>query len=213
MHLKEAFPRSYLNDKELESKFLVIDMGQNKLDLIQDRVYDALLPIPEGAGWKVLRTEVPQALYFEVMGLNPSRNRGDVKPVDSVSWKDAKNFCKRLSWFMGRPIRLPTEIEFRLILGPLRYVVLEDHVWSVSDTQGEVQPIGSKKPFGSGAFDLLGNISEWIEPVDQVETEDARHIGGHAQDSLEEIFSVPIRDALKSERNRMTGFRFVVQTD
>ena len=210
--LREAYPRSSLNDEELELKIRYLNLVQSDLGFIQDRIYDALLPIPEEDEWKILRTEVSQALYELIMGTNPSRNRGEVNPVDSVSWLEAKNFCERLSWIMGAPVRLPTENEFRAALGRLRYVVLEDHVWSASDSNGNAQPIGKKVPFAGGSYDLLGNVSEWLESVDRFETEDARHIGGHAQDRLEIIFTVPVREAPRGERNRMTGFRVVMRT-
>ncbi len=114
---------------------------------------------------------------------------------------------------MGKPVRLPTENEFRAALGRLRYVVLENHVWSLAETDGTPRPVGTKEPFASGFHDLLGNISEWLESVDRFETEDARHIGGHALDSLETIFTVPVREAPREERNRMTGFRIVMQVE
>ncbi len=211
--MEEAFPRSSLNDEELQVKIRYLNLVQNDLGFIQDRVYGALLPIPDEDGWKMLKTEVPQALYSLIMGTNPSRNQGDLNPVDSVSWIEAESFCERLSWIMGKPVRLPTENEFRQALGRLRYVVLEDHVWSVSTSGGVAHPVGQKEPFASGFYDLLGNVSEWLESVDRFETEDARHIGGHAQDRLEAIFTVPVREAPRGERNRMTGFRFVVEAD
>lgn len=209
--MKEAYPRSSLNDEELELKVRYLNLVQSDLGFIQDRVYESLLPIPEEDEWRILRTEVTQALFNMIMGTNPSRNLGDVKPVDSVSWLEAKQFCERLSWIMGKPVRLPTENEFRASLGRLRYVVLEDHVWGLSETNGSSQPVGKKAPFASGCHDLLGNVSEWLESVDQFDTEDARHIGGHALDRLETIFTVPIREAPREERNRMTGFRIVMQ--
>ena len=209
--MKEAYPRSSLNDGELELKVRYLNLVQNDLGFIQDRVYEVLLPIPDEKEWRILRTEVSQALFFMIMRTNPSRNRGDVNPVDSVSWIEAKQFCERLSWIMGKPVRLPTENEFRGSLGRLRYVVLEDHVWSLSNADGTTQPVGSKEPFASGCYDLLGNVSEWLESVDRFETEDAQHIGGHALDQLETIFTVPVREAPREERNRMTGFRVVIQ--
>lgn len=211
--MEEAFPRSSLNDEELQVKVRYLNLVQNDLGYIQDRVYSALLPIPEVDGWRMLRTEVPQALYALIMGTNPSRNQGDVNPVDSVSWAEAKRFCERLSWIMGKRVRLPTENEFRQALGALRYVVLEEHAWSVSDADGIAQPVGQKAPFSSGYHDLLGNVSEWLESTDRFETEDARHIGGHAQDRLEAIFTVPVRESPRGERNRMTGFRVAMEVD
>ena len=211
--LRVAYPKSSLNDEALQLKVRYLNLVQNKLGFIQDRVYAALLPIDGESEWEILRSEVTQALYSLVMGVNPSRNVGATKPVDSVSWKEAKSFCERLSWIMGKPVRLPTENEFRQSLGQLRYVVLEEHVWSASATDGSAQPVAQKSPFESGCFDLLGNVSEWLESIDRFENEDARHIGGHAQDRLETIFTVPVREAARGERNRLIGFRFVVKVE
>ena len=211
--MQEGFPRSSLNNDDLQLKVRYLNLVQNDLGFIQDRIYGALLPIPEIEGWHMLRTEVPQALYSLIMGTNPSRNQGELGPVDSISWLDAKNFCERLSWILGKPVRLPTENEFRQALGRLRYVVLEEHVWSVSDADGVPQAVGTKKPLASGFYDLLGNASEWLESIDRFETEAARHIGGHAQDRIESIFTVPIRESPRGERNRLTGFRIVVKAN
>jgi len=212
-HMQNAFPRSSLNDEELEVKVRYLNLVQSDLGYIQDRVYDALLPVPGVDGLRMLRTELPQALYAIMMGTNPSRNQGDVNPVDSVSWTEAKSFCERLSWILGKEVRLPSENEFRQALGRLRYVVLEEHVWSILDADGVAQPVGKKAPFASGFYDLLGNVSEWLESGDRFNSEEARHIGGHAQDRLESIFSVPTRSAPRGERNRLTGFRIVVLVD
>jgi hypothetical protein len=211
--MEEAFPRSSLNDEELQVKVRYLNLVQSDLGFVQDGVYAALLPIPGEDGWRMLRTEVPQALYALIMGTNPSRNQGDVNPVDSVSWVEVKRFCERLSWIMGKRVRLPTENEFRQALGPLRYVVLDDHVWSVSDADGIAQPVGQKMPFSSGFYDLLGNVSEWLESTDRYEAEDARHIGGDAEDRLATIFTIPVGEAPRGERNRLTGFRLVVEVD
>lgn len=209
-YLQDAYPRSSLFDEQLKLKISYLAIIQNDLGFIQDRVYAMLLPIPGVEEWQMAKTEVSQVLYQFIMGENPSRNIGETNPVDSVSWLEAKDFCKRLGWIIGKPVRLPTEHEFRQALGPLRYVVLEKHVWSISDAREIAKPIGQKEPFASGYYDLLGNVSEWLESIDLFEDEDARHIGGHAGDRIEVIFGVPLRNTSRAERNRMTGFRFVV---
>ena len=211
--MQQLYPRSSLNSEELHVKIRYLNLVQNDLGFIQDRIYDALLPLPTVAGFRMLRTEVPQALYSLVMGRNPSRNQVQVAPVDSVSWLEAKEFCERLGWIMGRSVRLPTENEFRQALGPLRYVVLEEHVWSSANSNGVAQPIATKAAFSSGFYDLLGNVSEWLESVDRFAGEDVRHIGGHMQDSLEVMFAVPMRSAPRGERSRMIGFRVVMAID
>ena len=210
-YMQDAHPRSSLFDEELRLKISYLTIIKDDLGFIQDRVYAMLLPIPGVENSHMAKTEVTQVLYQFIMGENPSRNTGETNPVDSVSWLEAKDFCKRLGWILGKPVRLPTEHEFRQALGPLRYVVLEKHVWSVSDAREIARPGGQKEPFSSGYYDLLGNLSEWLESIDQYDDEDAYHIGGHVADRIEVIFSVPRRTTSRAERNRLTGFRFVVK--
>ena len=62
--------------------------------------------------------EVTQAQYEKVMGTNPSNYAGDSnRPVETVSWSDAAEFCRRLSELpeekaVGAVYRLPAEAEW-----------------------------------------------------------------------------------------------------
>jgi serine/threonine protein kinase len=55
---------------------------------------------------------ITQRQWQAVMGNNPSRFKGDNRPVECVSWKDVVEFCQRLSEKTGKTYRLPSEAEW-----------------------------------------------------------------------------------------------------
>ena len=57
-------------------------------------------------------TEVTQAQYAAIMGKNPSRYKGADNPVETVSWNNAVEFCKKLSQRTGQTIRLPNAVSY-----------------------------------------------------------------------------------------------------
>jgi hypothetical protein len=59
-----------------------------------------MVAIPDRT-YSMLKTEVTQKLYKEVMGENPSYHEGDDLPVEKVSWYDAIYFCNKLSEKFG----------------------------------------------------------------------------------------------------------------
>ena len=111
---------------------------------------------------------------------------------------------------MGLRVRLPKEHEFRSAIGALRYIKLENHVVS-NESEGASTKISSKQPLGEGFYDLLGNVSEWLYSDGVFENESVKHIGGHYNDRINTIYSVPLRMANRNERSRLIGFRFVIE--
>jgi uncharacterized protein (TIGR02996 family) len=55
---------------------------------------------------------VTQEQWRAVKDSNPSTYPGDTRPVESISWDDCQDFCRRLSQCEGQAYRLPTEAEW-----------------------------------------------------------------------------------------------------
>jgi len=70
-------------------------------------------PVTLTRGFWMQTTEVTQWQWQAVMGNNPSRFKGDNRPVENVSWDDAQLFIRKLNGRdPGKSYRLPTEAEW-----------------------------------------------------------------------------------------------------
>ena len=111
-------------------------------------------------------TPVTQALWTAVMGKSPSRFRGDSRPVDSGSWDDAQDFCRKANRRVaGLELRLPTEAEWeyacRAGTMAVRYGALDEIAWYGGNAGDGTKPVLGKKPNAFGLYDTLGNVWEW----------------------------------------------------
>ncbi len=123
--------------------------------------------------------EVTQGQYEEVMGKNPSSFKGPDLPVESVSWEEATEFCRRLSTKEGRFYRLPTEAEWEYACraGTTTPFAFGETLSSEQDanfngngTYGGgmkgryvkmTMPVGSYRANTWGLYDMHGNVREW----------------------------------------------------
>lgn len=137
---------------------------------------------------------VPQILWERVMGTQPSHFKGELLPVEGVTWYEAVRFCNKLSERLGlSPVyqirgekqlevlwdhnatgfRLPTEAEW----GWAEYRSSEEHPadagWN-KKTASQPHSVGLTKPNLWGFYDLYGNVDEWCWDVgDPLPTKDS----------------------------------------
>lgn len=124
-------------------------------------------------------TEVTQRQWEEIMGNNPSNSKGGNRPVESVTWNDAMEFCRRLTTreraagrLDGRhEYTLPTEAQWeyacragtitRFSFGDdAEYTQLGNYAWYASNS-GQTHDVAQKLANPWGLYDMHGNVWEW----------------------------------------------------
>jgi len=125
-------------------------------------------PVRLTHGFLISATEVTQRQWGALMPHDRSPVSGDDLPVTSVSWRDAREFCRQLSEKEGAVYRLPTEAEWERACrsggeGPLGLpgARLDVVAWFADNSADVPHAVGGKQPTPWGLFDLLGNVAEW----------------------------------------------------
>ena len=123
-------------------------------------------------------TEVTQGQWETLMGENPSFFTGETLPVDTVTWKQALEFCRKLSEKEEVPYRLPTEAQWEYACragtatpfhtgntistdqanydGNHTYDDGKKGIFRETTTKA-----GSFAPNAWGLYDMHGNVWEW----------------------------------------------------
>jgi formylglycine-generating enzyme required for sulfatase activity len=135
-------------------------------------------------GFWIGQHPVTQGEYLAVVGSNPSSFTGDLtRPVDSVSWFNATNYCCLLTQQEQRTGRLPTGWVYRLpteseweyccrALTTTRFYFgndpgngnsLTNYAWYSVNSGSSTQPVGQLLPNSWGLVDMVGNVFEWCQ--------------------------------------------------
>jgi formylglycine-generating enzyme required for sulfatase activity len=121
-------------------------------------------PLPEG------ELKIRQVDANKVAGKDTSRH-----PVETVTWQEAVEFCRRLSALPGeravkRTYRLPSEAEWEYACRAgttTRWYPgddpagLADASWFKENSGGVTHPVGEKKTNAWGLCDMQGNVRQW----------------------------------------------------
>jgi formylglycine-generating enzyme required for sulfatase activity/predicted ATPase len=113
------------------------------------------------------------------LNLDPSKFKGDKRPVETVSWLDAMEFCRRLSKHTKREYRLPSEAQWEYACRagtttPFHFgeTITTDYVnyngeYPYGDApkgeyRNQTTDVGSFKAANAfGLHDMHGNVWEW----------------------------------------------------
>lgn len=170
---------------ELPSGTFTRGASSNDADAEEDEFPVAEIRL-DGNRW-LGKYEVTQQQFRKVMGFNPAwfGPRGPARgligdaatddwPIDNASWKDAVEFCRKLSELgeekqAGRAYRLPTESEWEYACRAgttSRYSCGEhlrprDACFGDLSQQAHPRPVGSYPANPWGFHDLHGNVWEW----------------------------------------------------
>ncbi len=127
-------------------------------------------------GFGIGAYEVTQAQYKAVMGENPSYYQGpsypnsENRPVELVSWDNAREFCAALSAVTGRNFTLPSEAQWEYACRAGSDTLfsfgdddslLGNYAWYILNSGNQTHYVGTKLPNAWGLYDMHGNVSEW----------------------------------------------------
>jgi formylglycine-generating enzyme required for sulfatase activity len=118
--------------------------------------------------FRISATEVTQQQWQALMGANRGSQEAAELPVASVSWADARQFCRELSQKEKTTYRLPTEAEWEYACragSQTRSADLEVVAWYAENSEDRAHAVATRAPNAWGLFDMLGNVSEWTADV------------------------------------------------
>ena len=124
------------------------------------------------SSFSIGKYEVTQEEWQAVMGTNPSKFKGNRRPVELVNWEDCQAFISKLNALTGKRFRLPTEAEWEYAARGgnqsrgYKYAGSNDVgsvAWYDDNSGNKTHPVGQKLPNELGLYDMSGNVYEWCQ--------------------------------------------------
>ena len=149
---------------KVSMKFILIPAGKFMMGT-PGQQHEVTIPAP----YYLAVYKVTQGQYQKVMGNNPSSVKGAEFPVNSVTWKDAVDFCQKVAEKSGKKVHLPSEAQWengcragantKFFWGDDESK-LGDYAWYRENMAGQMHAVGQKKPNAWGLYDINGLMWE-----------------------------------------------------
>ncbi len=197
-----------IEQKNTENKYFTVELAKNiYLEMVVIPGGDFLMGTPKKeasdrrqetprhqvklSSFCMSKYPITQTQWEIIMANNPSEFKGKNKPVDTVSFYDSLDFCRKLSEAVGIDFNLPSEAQWeyacRSIINPSQYRQLDGAEsyppFHFGDTitqtlanynstrtyqqenigiyREETTEVGLFTPNNFGLYDLHGNVWEW----------------------------------------------------
>jgi len=106
-------------------------------------------------------TEVTQKQYETIMQANPSKEKGDLRPVRGIQWYNAMSFCKKLTEQLIKEKKIDSSMEITLpTAAQWEYMARAGREGKVRGVTGPIQPVKSYPPNPWGIYETLENAGE-----------------------------------------------------